>query len=120
MVAPSWGLGCGAACVADMIRQASASVAANLRLEGNSVGLKYISTRIVNGFDRTPRYSFEFSFGVFGGVLGCVSGGGAVPLGAGPVLESPPSSSLVACAATCAMFNVTSCLWPPRSMVTVT
>ena len=69
---------------------AIAREAANWPLPRYFVDLGFMCTRIVNGFDRTWRYSFEFSLGVFGGVVG----GGTAPFGAAP-FESP-SSSLVA------------------------
>src|ERR1700761_607654 len=121
MVAPSCGRGCCGCCgcgIAGIVTSTStpdmARAAANLPLTRYSVGLDVMGTRILNGFDRTRRYSFVLSVVVFGDV----PGGGGAPLGVGPAPSL--SKSLVACAATCAMFNVMSCFWPPRSMVTVT
>src|SRR5579859_166409 len=119
MVAPSWGwtLGCGTAGIpTDMSTLDNANTAAYRRLDEYSVGFTVMGTRMLNGFDRRFGYSFEFSLGLFG----CGFGGVALLAGGvAPVFESF-SRSLVACAATCAIFKLISCFWPPRSMVTVT
>src|SRR5271163_1958193 len=91
-------------------------------MDCGGVGLGVILSRIVNGFDRLRRYWFEFSLLLFGDGFAGASGtapGGAAPAPGGAPLASF-SRSRVACAATCAMFNVMSCFCPPRSIVTVT
>src|SRR5450631_3175937 len=119
MVGPSWGLACwGEAGIdTDTSTAMSAKTAANRELGGGLVEFGIMGTRILNAFELRSRYSFEFSLVA----LWVEKRGGVAPLRSVGMGEfASPSKSLVACAATWAMFSVISCFCPLRSMVTVT
>src|SRR5216684_8529463 len=120
MVGPSSDFTCCAAGkVIDTNNATSASTAAMRGLGCGLAEFGIMGTRILNAFDLRSRYSFEFVLLPLG--LGFPGGGWGAPLGGPPAAAlASPSNSLVACAATWAMFSVISCFWPPRSMVTVT
>src|ERR1700682_4028426 len=108
MVGSSWGFTCCAAGnVTDTSKAASASTAAARSLGCGLVDFGIMGTRMLNAFDLRSHYWFGLSLLLLG--LG-VPGGGAAPFGAPPVAEfASLSNSLVAWAATWAMFRVISC-----------
>src|SRR3982074_3176737 len=108
MVGPSWALPCGAAGNVTHTSNAPSARTAAMRGFGcRLVELGIMGTRILNAFDLRFRYWFGFSLLLLG--LGFPAGGAGL-LGAPPVAElASLSSSLVACAATWAMFSVMSC-----------
>src|ERR1700736_1031875 len=107
MVGPSWDFTCGAAGnVSDTSNAASARTAATRSLGCGLVEFGIMGTRMLNAFDRRSRYSFELSLVLLG--LGPAGGWGGGP----PVAEfASASKSLVAWAATWAMFSVISCFF---------